>query len=323
MTTEDTMTWKSSKSFGLSVILAGLVTSAITLGIVYALSRVDVSVMGFYVMPYIPVGAIIAGLAAGSGYAIATWKQGIKVTAALCALVVVLQLGCYFTAEYIDYAQAQLTYEDGTAVGFWEYFDYTTRSFTFKEENHKPSGPLGAWGYGLRALEILGFGLGGLIGAIVLRAKPYCDECGVYMRSRQLGVVPASIPARKIGKNKQQEQQQYEAEQAQAAEKARAVLAALAESAQQGDDRQFRRTLEEGGVITEKQAMKLPLSFRVALVYCRDCANGRLVASSLTRVKNQTAVAEANRWDLDPAFIARLEQFQPRRLAAAGPGGPR
>jgi len=297
------------RSVGLSVILAGLVTSAITLGIVYALSRADISVMGFYLMPYIPVGAILAGLGAGSGYVLATWFKSIKVNAPVLAMVVILQLSSYFAAQYIDYVQVARQYEDGTPVGFWEYFDYTTRSFTFKEEHKKESGPLGAWGYAIRLLEIAGFALGGLIGAFILRASPYCDACGLYMKRRRLGPWPASVPARKVSKRDAQAQEQYAAEQEAALAKAQAMMKAVIQAGADGDVQQFNQALGELPSITGKQTMKLPTHFKGQIVYCRNCAHGRLVFHSAVRSGNQFKSKEISRHELEPGFVAELESL--------------
>jgi len=308
------------KSFGLAVIIAGLITSAITLGIVYALSQAGLMVMGFYLNYVIPIGALLAGFAAGSGYALATWKKGAKVTGAACGLIVLLSFISYFAAQYIEFSHLAPTYEDGTALGFWEFFDFSTRSFAWKKSG-KMGDPLGVWGYALRALEVSGFVFGGLVGAMILKASPYCEPCGLYMRKRKLAVLPASITPRKFRKGDPQEQP-HEAQQNQALTAAHAVIESLAEAGKGGDEGLFNRILDSTAKITERQAVKLPLVYRLKLIYCTGCARGNLVVESVERHKKEVKVQEAARYDVDAALIAKLANLQPR-LATMTSGEPR
>ena len=148
----------------------------------------------------IPVGAILAGLAAGSGYAVATRPQGVKMTAEMCIAIVILQLACYATARYLDYRAVDPVYEDGTPVGSLAYFDFVTRSFHWESEyGDKPGEALGAWGYGVRLLEITGFTFGGLIGALIVRKMAYCERCQRYMKTRRL---PDSQPRCRPGRSR-------------------------------------------------------------------------------------------------------------------------
>src|SRR5687767_7320502 len=89
----------------LFVILCGLITSALTLAGVYWLNAntTDFAIMGWYANYVLPVGAVLVGLAAGSGYGIASWMTGVRISRQLMLTVVLLQTVMYFAAEYVEY----------------------------------------------------------------------------------------------------------------------------------------------------------------------------------------------------------------------------
>src|SRR5436190_21323339 len=95
-------------SFGvpyLIVLLGGFITSALTLAGIYWLNRnsPDFHIMGWYANYVIPAGAIIVGLVAGSGYGIASWLTGVRISRGLLWTVVLLQTAAYVGAEYVEY----------------------------------------------------------------------------------------------------------------------------------------------------------------------------------------------------------------------------
>ena len=188
----------------LPVLISGLATTVLALLGIYALdvNVKDFNIMGWYANYVIPAGAIIVGIVAASGYGLASWFSGIKITSRLLWTVLALQLFAYFAAQYIEFHNLHLIHrEDGRSVGFLEYYDAVARSFAWRQSDGSVGEPLGAWGYFFRGLEVLGFVGGGLIVPLVLRKAPYCPECQRYMKTRQLGLVPASVPAKKVKKS--------------------------------------------------------------------------------------------------------------------------
>jgi hypothetical protein len=160
------------KRSGIYVIPAGLATSALALGVVWALAQLKppVNVMGWYANYVIPAGALLVGIVAGSGYGIASWVTGVRMERHLLIVVAVLQLSAYAIAKYLDFYGQHLVYQaTGQPIGFLEYFHLTTINMAWIPQNSDtPGSPLGMWGYGLRLLEILGFCLGGLTVPAVL-----------------------------------------------------------------------------------------------------------------------------------------------------------
>jgi hypothetical protein len=111
--------------------------------------------MGWYANYVIPAGAIIVGIAASSGYGLASWFTGVKITRSLLWIVLVLQFTAYFAAQYIEFIGLHLIHPDsGQPVGFFEYYDLVARTFAWKQSDGSMGQPLGAWGYFFRGLEV-------------------------------------------------------------------------------------------------------------------------------------------------------------------------
>src|SRR5258708_3259201 len=188
MTTQETIlppaptSVREERSY-LPVILAGLASTALALVGVYILDvrASDFHIMGWYADYVLPVGALIVGVAASSGYGLASWFSGVKITRTLLLIVLALQLGAYFAALYIEFANLHLVHRlDGSQVGFFEYYDFIARGFAWKQSNGSTGEPLGLWGYFFRGLEVVGFVGGSLIAPLALFKARYCAECQRY-----------------------------------------------------------------------------------------------------------------------------------------------
>ena len=90
---------------GLLVLTAGILTGMLTLAALYFLNIVfeEFHAMGFYINGVIPFGAILVGMLAGSGYGIASWLSGAKISGGLLVMVIALQIAVYFFAQYVEY----------------------------------------------------------------------------------------------------------------------------------------------------------------------------------------------------------------------------
>lgn len=258
--------------------MSGLATSVIALVGVWVLSATtEFNIMGFYLNKILPVGAIGIGLVASSGYGLAAWKTGLKMTRSLVLTVCALLVGAYFAAQYVEFRSLGTLRNrwTGERIGFLKYFDVATRSFAWKSKDGVLPSPLGLWGYGVRALELIGFALGGLIVPGSLRSKAFCDGCQLYMTARSVGFIPASMPARKINKKDQEGKAAYETEQQEAIERGRAELDSLMTFVNAGD---LAKLLAALAVLEAKEVetLKLPAHITLKLVYCKRCDSGRL-----------------------------------------------
>jgi len=273
-----------SPFFGISdvwIIIAGLATTALTLLGVFLLSNADkdFEIMGWYALFIIPAGAILVGIASGSGYGLVSWITGRKINGKLLAMILVLLVVSYAAAQYVQFKSLHLVYTDGgQSVGFWEYYDFTTRNMVFSLHQSKTSsGPLGVLGYLFRVLELAGFAVGGLLIPIGLKTKPYCDRCNVYMRKLRNWWLPAGILPRKFGKKETEAQEIYEKEMNEAFEKGMELSRELIEAAKERNIAVFQQVLEKAMI--PKEAVKLMHRIEVHLSTCKKCSDGILVVS--------------------------------------------
>jgi hypothetical protein len=298
----------------LLVLAAGLATTGLALLGVYLLDTRtdDFHVMGWYANYVLPVGALLVGLVAASGYGLGSWFSGIKITRRLLWLVLILQLAAYFAAQYIEFKNLMLVHQNGEPVGFFEYYDFVARSFAWKKSNGESGDPLGVWGYFFRGLEILGFLLGGLIVPLILRKAPYCQACQRYMRTRQLALVPASVPAKKVKKADVAGLAAQEAEQQQAFEGGQRTIESLQQLAAGNKSHDFLKILADLRPLRKKTA-SLPARFNLELIHCRRCHVGSLVAQLFLGQGQHIKHSEFGRTSLHPEFVRALAEDSPGR----------
>lgn len=292
----------------LPVIISGLITSALALVGVYVLdvSASDFHIMGWYADYVLPVGALIVGVVASSGYGLASWFSGVKITRSLLWIVLLLLVGAYFGAQYIEFKNLHLIHRgSGAPVGFFEYYDLVARSFAWKQENGTEGEPLGVWGYFFRGLEVVGFVGGGLIVPLLLRKAPYCAECQLYMKTRQLALVPASVPAKKVKKSDLAAKEAYDASQQQAFDAGKQTIAGIQQLATANNTADFQKRIEELRP-GKNSAGKLPGRFSMQLVHCKRCYTGQIISKLLVGQGKHLKQTEFARTDLHQEFVRSI-----------------
>ncbi len=265
--------------WSLPVLLGGLATTVATLFGVWWLDAHTTGwhIMGWYANYVLPVGAILVGLACGSGYGLASFITGLKIQRRLLAAVLLLQMGAYAAAEYLEFRATGLAdqvLDNGQRITFPLYFQ--VKAVSFRWDNHgRPGDPLGGWGYLFVGLAVAGFVAGGVLAPALLRRLPYCDRCARYMRTRQLGVFPASVPARRVSKKDAAAVAAHAEEQRRAADESQERLRRLAELCARHDGAGVRE-LATCEPKQSRAAMKLPLRLAISLVRCESCADAHL-----------------------------------------------
>jgi hypothetical protein len=294
-----------SNPFAMLVVLCGIASTALTLIGVYILDRLwpDFNVMGWYANQILPIGAMLVGVAASAGYGIAAWVGGLKFSKKLLWTILALQACAYFAAQYIEFASLHLVHRaNNTPVGFLEYYDLTARSFAWKQHDGSAGEPLGVFGYFFRLLEFIGFAAAGLFVPVVMRSNPYCDKCVRYMRTKQLGYVPASIKLKNISKK------DVAANEAQAAELQKAMdagkqrveaLQALASNSKVDGFTSELAALK----MENKKSPSLPIRYVVELIHCPSCRAGHMKIGLLTGRGNHVQRKEVSTTRLHEDFV--------------------
>ena len=296
-----------------AVLMSGLVTSAVTLAGVYWLGKNtdDFHIMGWYADYIIPAGAMIVGIAAGSGYAVASWLTGTRISRRLLLAVLLLQAGAYVTAEYVEYRDVmdglrQRGLMVGPEPSFPQYYDFKARSFAWKKQGggNQPGEALGGWGYMFVLLGAAGFVLSGLIAPAALYAVPYCERCQRYMKSTLLGVLPASVPVKKIAKKDQAAQEAHAKEQQQAAANADEAVARLRAAVAEGQADPVQRELLAAGAAKANE--KLPKRVRVSLIWCTGCREGRILLALASGQGKALQVVKLAEYPVPAAFVGQM-----------------
>ena len=296
---------------GLLVLMSGVGTSVATLVLLYVVNLItpELHVMGWYANGIIPVGSMLVGLVAGSGYGIASWFTGAKIGKGLLFQIVLLQLLAYMFSQYVDFLIVKAAVGNlNLQISFWEYFDLTTRAFAWDNDG-KPAEPFGAWGYGMRALEMSGFSLCAMIAPAILFAVPYCEACQIYMKSTELGLLPAGIAPRKVKKKDTEGQQTYEEDLKLAMESGQTRMETLLESVNEKDPRQFVDLLSEHAD-NKKAIGKQTSRLTVSLEHCKQCQAGRVVLKLQTGFGENQSVTELARVDVEAEFTRDVMSFR-------------
>jgi hypothetical protein len=172
----------------------GLATSALTVGLLAAIERRFE--FAFYAWTFwfvIPVGAIVSGLVAASGYVGGALLLSRKPTRVMLAGVTVTSVAAFFAINYLQYAALEIGGRRvAEALPFWRYLDlvvsHQSVQFSHHGRNLGSAVDLGRFGYAYALLQIAGFGGGGAAAYLGLRSRLYCDACARYYREASRAV---------------------------------------------------------------------------------------------------------------------------------------
>jgi hypothetical protein len=297
------------------VVLVGLATTVLALLGVWWLDNHtdDFHVMGWYGDYVIPAGALLVGLVAGSGYGIASYLTGFRIRRGLLLIVVGLQVAGYFGAQYLEFRsltrEGPLVDEQGDTLTFPTFYHLRAMNFAWDNHGH-PGKPLGGWGYFFLGLGVLGFALGGMLAPAVLMKVPYCESCELYMKTRTLALVPASVRARRIAKKDVAGRAAFEEEDARAASAAGATLERVASLAGRGDGLAIKDALAHHPPRgpEARSADRLPARLRLGLVRCRRCSSGFVQPAMITGKGRGIRVQRLARLPLSPDAVRTIAE---------------
>jgi hypothetical protein len=167
--------------------ICGLLTALLTAFLLFAIHQVTgFAAYSFTLFFIVPVGAILSGFLAASGYYLAFAIFKARPTKMILLVIVSISTGTFFLVQYLDYHYLRL---DGQPVSnmitFPTYLSavlqHMSLSFRIGGASLGSTGSMGTFGYVVAALHILGFSLGGFAVYGVVASNPYCERCSRYL----------------------------------------------------------------------------------------------------------------------------------------------
>jgi hypothetical protein len=164
---------------------AGIVTSVATALILALMESWGFALYSLTVWFVVPVGAILAGFGAASGYYFGARLFHHRPTRLVLFNVISVAISTYFLINYLNYSWLQIDGQQvSDAIPFSQYLDIvlSNQSMEFRIRGAKlgETGNMGGWGVVMAALQVLGFAAGGLGLYRYLRSLPYCSGCAKY-----------------------------------------------------------------------------------------------------------------------------------------------
>ena len=181
------MTNQSTKD--ILVVAATAATSIITVVVLAFVDRaVGFSLYGFMLWFIVPVGAILSGLVAASGYYLGARALNHRPSRFVLVGVLAISTMMFFLINYLEY----YTQSSGGAqlhdyIAFPDYLNFTLNNMSmtlcYHACLHQGVG-IGSFGYLIAALQIVGFFLGGVVAYALLSSEIYCDACARYYSAK-------------------------------------------------------------------------------------------------------------------------------------------
>jgi hypothetical protein len=130
----------------------------------------------------IPIGAILCGAVAAIGYWAGSRLFHHRPTRLLLLNIVIVSLGTFFSIHHLDYSHGfagDRPLEE--VMTFPDYMIAVTEHMSYRSSSdHDHPTELGKLGWGVAALQVGGFCLGGFFVYGLLVAVPYCNRCSRY-----------------------------------------------------------------------------------------------------------------------------------------------
>lgn len=165
--------------FGISATLL----TGITLGLIQVYTGFALYSLTFWFV--IPVGAILSGFAAASGYYLGAKLFHQKPSGGVLLNMVASSITAFLVVHYIPYYMLEV---DGTrikeVISFWQYLEFYIKHTSLSSLRFGGStGELGTFaGYAYACLKLLGFSIGSVAVFMWLSESPYCDKCSRYLQ---------------------------------------------------------------------------------------------------------------------------------------------
>jgi len=166
------------------IIPIGLLSSALTaFALAWLEVRAHVSMFRVSIFSYVPVGGILCGSLAASGYFGASRLLRRTPWFPAFASTLASSVATYIAVYYFEYRMISVKGTPVSAVmGFGAFFNTAVRSTWLNFTGTFGSGPIGPFGYPLALLPGFGFLVGGAGTTTNAMAKPLsCDSCSRFL----------------------------------------------------------------------------------------------------------------------------------------------
>ena len=173
-----------AEHFGIA--LCGLATSILVAIADVAVARmVDFDFFTLSIWVVVPVGALLTGFGAASGYYFGSLYFHKRANKTLLVQMVLIAGFTQILIYWLGYATMVL--DDGRKVSdlmpFGQYLDISLTSAHYRfGRTMADTGEVGSFGYWLAVIQFIGFLAGGLAVYGYLRAKAVCQTCNLYLR---------------------------------------------------------------------------------------------------------------------------------------------
>lgn len=176
----------SLKFSSIAIAIIGLSTSVLTAILSIVITEITGVAVSSFSMCIIPIGAILTGVLAASGYYFSSLYFHRYPNFSLLLQMVFAAGLTQFLISYLSYIF--LTLDDGTLLSSKvSFLDYVHTAITKAQyrvgKSGATTGEVGSAGYWLAVVQSIGFLLGGFFIYAVLSAKPICPKCKLYLRS--------------------------------------------------------------------------------------------------------------------------------------------
>lgn len=176
---------KSLKTVGIT--LFGLGTSILTAVVLFLLEQyAHFAIYTFMLWYVVPIGAIAAGFVAAIGYYAGARVFQYRPDRLLRINIVIVSILTFIVLNFLLYANMEV---DGKRiqdlVSFPQFLHIAITNMTMSTGHSYDSKgfELGQLGYGVAALQVVGFAFGGLLVYNMLEALSYCDRCQRYLHT--------------------------------------------------------------------------------------------------------------------------------------------
>lgn len=174
--------------------LAGMIAAIAVVGVNVALvNALDLDLLGLTYWYILPVGALLGGFGAASGYYGAARATQTLPSRRMLFEMLAIGFSTWLLMHWVEYATFRL--EDGRmmrdALPFWDYFRIRTEHLQLVTQNQggqvvDRTSELGLLGYAHELLQLAGFLCGGCVMWLLLKSHEACTACSRYARTKRL-----------------------------------------------------------------------------------------------------------------------------------------